>query len=123
MEWEHAELQDGLSEYAFGVREGSISILKPSESSGFHAVKMCLHEGIWITIYLETSGFTLHSCESAQGETTDTAALTTAEANLGRTFESIDALLNVLSPKYRKRFHEKLFAKLAEISQGENDDA
>ncbi|KAL2915515.1 hypothetical protein HK105_204917 [Polyrhizophydium stewartii] len=82
------------------------------------ALKLCLLEGIWCIVRPTDTGFQLLSIEPAAH--CDTNTLASSKRYCGAVFESMDALLNSLSPRYRDKFHARLFRRLQLIATHDN---
>ncbi|KAH6570217.1 hypothetical protein BASA50_011328 [Batrachochytrium salamandrivorans] len=97
-------------------------------------IKLCLLEGVWCTVQLVASGFKLDSAEPISPPISSVSELglsrpvqppgQTIYEQVGKhvamIFESMDSLLNTISPKYRDCFHEHLSRRLQEYSDNKD---
>jgi len=90
----HTELHRALKEQTFGIKSFAVSSSNEQASAS-----VVLLEGPKVIIQLTTQGYCIVSAGSTNG-----------------THETIEALLQSISPLYAKKRHEVLMAKLAKLS-------
>jgi len=95
------ELDQALKEQSFGISSYVIDSVTELEA----IASIVLLEGNEISVSLTPNGFTIRKNSD------------TNETNIGRTFEEIEVILNVVSPKYGAARHQEIVAKLAEFAQ------
>lgn len=99
------EAEGSVKEIAFGVASATVS--SSSSSPSEVRINILSLEGERISVSLTERGFRVVERKSADG------------SDLGASFppaETIHALMDQLSPKYRTAFGESLFAKLASLT-------
>ncbi|KAI8929085.1 hypothetical protein BC831DRAFT_433938 [Entophlyctis helioformis] len=136
----NAELLSAMSEYAFGLRQGTVSLQSASDTPlnpladpaaalraarAPPALRFCLLEDIWCTVKLQANGFQLASADAdADVDAAGTkAAMAAIQPHVQTTFESMDALLNTISPLYRDRFQSRLADRLASLAAARDADS
>ncbi|KAJ3093219.1 hypothetical protein HK102_000020 [Quaeritorhiza haematococci] len=126
------ELRNLVQEYAYGVR--SVKLILPDTTSttpvsdgasvkttptrtdnlSVPEFELVLLEGSSLIVRLTDAGFVIVSSKITPQEGDAT--------HLFRPFESMDALLNTVSPMFRDRFHQHLAEKLSSLQQEDSDE-
>ncbi|KAL1922962.1 uncharacterized protein VTP21DRAFT_9338 [Calcarisporiella thermophila] len=96
------EIDNIIKNYEWGIHPDSVRVLTISLEKEEGELELKLLEGITIQILLNADGFKI------------TQANPPNLANVGHTYETIDALLLNTSPLFAQKHSDKLFEKLCE---------
>ncbi|KAG9299216.1 hypothetical protein G9A89_013864 [Geosiphon pyriformis] len=113
-----------IQEFQHGIKPNSFKLLTPSTSKEYVAeFEIGLLEGINIKIRVSKDGFMIvkASCCPKDLEiiSTNDSDLEHVLQLINQPFETMDALLLTTSSKYKKIFHEAVFAKLVEFQRSD----
>ena len=110
------ELLDGLQEYKHGLN--SLCVLENTDSTSRNSIglSISLLEGIDCKIELVPSGFKLCNAEERDSGVKNTQQALDIHKCVGTVYESMDSLLNSISPMYRRSFSNQLSNKLLALA-------
>ncbi|CAG8449654.1 1134_t:CDS:2 [Funneliformis caledonium] len=113
------ELSNVLKEYDYGVIPNSIKIL-PTKSLNPDAhqsslFQLTLLENIKLIITIAEEGYIITEADPV--DVTVNEDLECAKKWINKPFETMEALLLAVSPKFGDKFHQALFSNLSNLSQ------
>ncbi|PCH39953.1 hypothetical protein WOLCODRAFT_98042 [Wolfiporia cocos MD-104 SS10] len=105
-----AELTNALTEQSFGTTSFKIVLTGPLEA----AARVVLLEGTALNISLSSQGYKIGRVDAKIGEA--------GSPTIDETFESLEALLTSVSPRYATARQNALFARLQALSDSRSSD-
>ncbi|CAH1766134.1 3230_t:CDS:2 [Entrophospora sp. SA101] len=123
------EISNVLKEYDYGIRPGSIKVLTSTSTTNnepqgplYSKFELISLENIKLIIKIFEEGYLIESFESEDDVNEKDSE--TMKKWVNKPFESMEALLLTVSPKFGEKFHDALFSKLSNINaeQQSTDD-